>query len=354
MDFPCPNCRIERESLEAPCLHCGWSPVPVSGAAGATSDTRQPAPPTAQRSAPSSSPSLWPLLAIVFAIIFCGVAFAAVWFGARWISTAMNKTLSAESRDLADEFFEQGQQYYDNGESSADFHNAVRNLTRAIELDSSFAEAYNVRALTYHELGDREAAIRDYNQAIRLEPDAYEYYNNRGVTWHDMGDYAKAIDDFSESIRLESRVPHSYCLRALSAYASEDFKSAKQDLEKAVTLDPFADSLDYDTADYSYDVAQPKNHLARFLATCPDPEFRDGPRAVELASEACQDAGFDFEPFIDTLAAAHAENENFAEAIKWQTKAIEEASLEDVAEMNERLKLYKQDKPYRASKLRPY
>ena len=49
------------------------------------------------------------------------------------------------------------------------------------------------------------------------------------------------------------------------------------------------------------------NDLAWLLATAPDARFRDGPRAVEHATRACELSGWRDAAALDTLAAAYAE-----------------------------------------------
>jgi hypothetical protein len=60
---------------------------------------------------------------------------------------------------------------------------------------------------------------------------------------------------------------------------------------------------------------------AWFLATCPDPTFRNGRLAVELLAPVIECWP---EPnFIDTFAAAHAEAGDFSRALEWEKRAYE-------------------------------
>ena len=92
---------------------------------------------------------------------------------------------------------------------------------------------------------------------------------------------------------------------------------------------------------------QAVNDLAWLLATCSLDEVRDGRRALQLASRLADLQGPSRFAVLDTLAAAHAEQGQFAQAVKWQTKAVELSPAASKDELQARLELYRAEKPYR-------
>ncbi len=105
------------------------------------------------------------------------------------------------------------------------------------------------------------------------------------------------------------------------------------DYDEAIRLDP--------------DDANALNGRAWLWATCPDPKYRNGKKAVDSALRSSGLTKWKEPMILDTLAAAHAEAGDFDSAVKWQTKAIE--LLTDTKEKDDfqkRLKLYQERKVY--------
>jgi hypothetical protein len=76
---------------------------------------------------------------------------------------------------------------------------------------------------------------------------------------------------------------------------------------------------------------------------------RNAQRAKELALTACELTRYQEPNFVDTLAAAHAEAGEFAEAVQFQKKALESPEFDKRfgKEARERLALYAAGRPYR-------
>lgn len=82
------------------------------------------------------------------------------------------------------------------------------------------------------------------------------------------------------------------------------------------------------------------NDLAWLLATCPDSKYRDGPRSVNLAEQACRMTGYQYPVFVGTLAAANAEANQFFSAKLYANMAEQVATDQgqpSVAEKNQQL-----------------
>ena len=161
------------------------------------------------------------------------------------------------------------------------------------------AASYCRRAAFYSGRGQSDRALADLGEAIRLVPDQANAYASRGFAYCRLGQHALATQDY----------------------------------EKAIQLNP--------TDHYAY------NSLAWLLATCPEEEHRDGGRAVEYATKACELCGFEFWYCLGTLAAAYAEVGDFEEARTWAKESLRRAPEEERAGCKERLKLYKDGTPYR-------
>lgn len=248
---------------------------------------------------------------------------------------------------------------------------AIADLNTAIQLNPRLHDPYVVRAAAWKHKGDTDKAIADLTEAIRLEPRSAQAYHSRGQIWREKKNFDKAIEDFSQAIRIEPNKALGYCDRGYAWKAAKQYDNAIADYSEAVRLDPedsdaycgrgwawrekqeFARSL----ADFGQALRiDPRDACALdgrawIFATCPNPSYRDGKKAVEVAIEACELTRWKEAYCLETLAAAYAESGDFTSAVKWQTKAIEfETDPKEKADYLARLKLFQEQKPYRETK----
>jgi tetratricopeptide (TPR) repeat protein len=281
---------------------------------------------------------------------------------------------------------------------------AIEHLTARIAENPSDVESYAQRAVAWKLKGELDIAIRDYDDAIRLDKDNPRWWKNRGVLYLEKKNYDQAISDFGNAIYLDRKNPENYNDRGKAWLAKRDYDRAIRDCEEAIRLDPrnadgyvgrgnaWRNQKDYASAfrDYNlalqldpkspyalgnralaharksqYDLAlkdfnqalalHPDSWLYRefafFLATCPDAKFRDGKKALALAKKATDMAlrGQRDGAYLSVLAAAYAEVGDFAEAVVYQQRALEDISLhpDERASYQLRLPLYQNKKTFR-------
>ena len=161
--------------------------------------------------------------------------------------------------------------------------------------------AYTARGIAAKEQGDFEQSIADHSHVMQYDPKPSAAYLNRGNAWAGKGKHDKALADYAEAIRYDPQF--------LAAY----------------------------------------NNLAWSLATRPERELRDGPRAVEAATKACELTGWKNAECLDTLAAAHAEAGDFPAAEQSEKRALEitHPQTNAYSQFSQRLTLYRNKQPYR-------
>ncbi len=214
---------------------------------------------------------------------------------------------------------------------------AAAHYREALRIDPGYVEAYNNLGILRMQEGRLEEAVGNYQEALRLAPLNTETLYNLGVVLARQGHLDEAISRFREAVRLEPGRSAFHTSLAMALATQGGLEEAIDHYREAIRLDP---------ADPG-----PRNNLAWIESTHPDPGFRNGPEAVELAERACEISPDRNPAFLDTLAAAYAEAGRFPEAVTTLAEAISQAEsrgMEDfIRESTVRLEGYKAGRPYR-------
>ena len=250
-----------------------------------------------------------------------------------------------------------------------EYDKAIADFSEAIRLDNTFVAAYNNRGSSWLEKKDYDQAIADFNEAIRLDETFTAAYNNRGNAWLAKKESAKAIADYDTALHLDPNYVTGYVSRGNAWLETKEYAKAIADYDSAIRLDPnyvlayynrgnawqHKNRYDKALADFNDAIRlDPKDTLARhvaawLLATCPDKRYRNGAKAKELATRACELTCWTDAYKVGTLAAAYAETGDFESAVKYQNKALElnPGEADFVEQAKKRLELYEKHKPYR-------
>ena len=220
--------------------------------------------------------------------------------------------------------------------SQGKLNEAIAHYFRALRIRPNYAEAHNNLGVALAAQGKLDEAIAQYEEALRLKNDYEEAHNNLGVAFFKKGYSDEAIAQYLKALQIQPDHAEVHLRLALALTKKGETEKAIEHYRTALTLRP--------------DWPEVLNNLARILATHKNPKIRDGAEAAQLAQKACELTAYRKVKFLDTLAAAYAEEAQFNKAIQIAQKAIQLAQssnrIEAAKAIEERLQLYEAGKPF--------
>ena len=217
---------------------------------------------------------------------------------------------------------------------------AIADIDEAVRLQPENADAYRVRAYAYLAQNKYDLVISDCNQATRLNPSNIAAILYRGKAFYYKQMYEQAIADFSDvisnSTTTSSDDDASECYRfrgSARLFLLQELRAAVNDFSAAIQRN--------DQDGFSL------WGRSMIYASGPTESLRNGKKAIEDATRACELVDWKNTDYLNALAAGYAETGQFELAIEWQTKALKTAEPDDKQECEKRLALYQQSKPYR-------
>lgn len=177
---------------------------------------------------------------------------------------------------------------------------------------------------------DFNGAIRLYTAALKRDPRLMLAYYWRGQVYVLLHQYERALADFNSALKIEPAFMQAGTTRANTYCLMKRYDQALAELHHLLAVEMGPDSR-----------AQSLNELAWLRATCPNRAYRNGQFALDDAKRACRLDQWENGTYLETLAAAYAETGDFANAQKFEQKAI--AKMDDpgdVARGQKRLVLF--------------
>jgi len=108
------------------------------------------------------------------------------------------------------------------------------------QIESKDAQFYNNRGAIYVAKGQYDQAISDFNKALEIDPNYLFAYNNRGTAYMNKDQYDQAISDFNKVLEIEPRYAGgaAYYGRAMVYEKKDQYDQAISDFNKAIEIDP--------------------------------------------------------------------------------------------------------------------
>jgi len=200
-----------------------------------------------------------------------------------------------------------------------------RGVTLLIAFENSLAALAKQR-------GDMAAAEAHYRAALAVHPGYARARNGLAALYADTGRQGEATQESLRVLETSPLDPAALHRLAIHAQSQGDFASARTRYA-AMPADHALGLRDY----------------AWFLATCPEAEYRDGAKALELARRAARELTGD-PRVLDVLSAASAAAGDFTAAEDFGRAAITALAGRNAdyeRALRERLSGYAERRPYR-------
>jgi tetratricopeptide (TPR) repeat protein len=214
---------------------------------------------------------------------------------------------------------------------------ALADFNSMLEVQPRHALGLTSRAQVYRRLGDLERALQDIDLSIQADPNSPAAYAERATIRGALGDFSRAVADCTTALLIDGGFRDALMVRSILYIQSGEFAKAREDFETALR-DPGSDP------------AVTRHNLAWLLATSPDGEVRDAPRAIALAREAIDRFGDQSPHVFDALAAASAEMGDFVGAVENAERSVQATDARnplELASRRDRLELYRNQRVYR-------
>lgn len=212
---------------------------------------------------------------------------------------------------------------------------AIADFSKVIELNTQYESAWFNRAELYFKQGKFDEALGDYDEALRLKEDDVGALLGRGNVSLRLEKHREALQDFSMALQLEPENPQALVGRGDVQSELGQWEGAADDYRQAIKLNS--------------KLGRAYRGAAWLMATCPEERFRNVELAVASARQALALDGNGDYAYLDALAAALANAEEFEDARLTQEKAIQIAPDAAAADLRARLTLYKTGKPFRST-----
>lgn len=174
-------------------------------------------------------------------------------------------TSMMNAQKKAEDFYRQGElksSFFDND-------GAISEYLKALEIDSTYEDAYNKIALIYFNKKDYLNAIKYMNSYIRFVNNNADALYIRGMAKFSAEDLQGAIIDFDNAIKISPKHVRAFYSRGLSKTKLGDFNGAITDFDATLNLKTKGNSK-LEFADAYFNRAVAKQGLGKKDDACID------------------------------------------------------------------------------------
>ena len=133
-----------------------------------------------------------------------------------------------------EEWLDEGNRLYNIGQ----FQDALQAFENAIQIDPTFADAYEGKTSALCALGRYQEALNSVETALKLDPSYAASYNDKGDILYEFKSYTDALGYYEHALQLEPDNLEAYLGRATTLCSLGRYQEALAAYDRAIYLDP--------------------------------------------------------------------------------------------------------------------
>jgi len=118
------------------------------------------------------------------------------------------------------------------------YDTAIQDCNEAIELDSTYIDAYYYIGIANNEKKEYNNAIEYFKKAIDLSPNHAKVWNHMGYSYEKLDQFDKAIDSYKKAVGFESTYTLAHYNLANAYKHEKQYDNAIESYKKATEIDP--------------------------------------------------------------------------------------------------------------------
>jgi tetratricopeptide (TPR) repeat protein len=214
------------------------------------------------------------------------------------------------------------------------FDEALSDVNKVLEVQPLLVRGLWTRSVIQASNKNYVEAIKDVKTLASNDPTNEDLQLQLAALYNAMDEPRRALDVYDRILRIDPENPRALRGRGDAHLSLGQHPDAVKDYEESLELDPEDDGV--------------LNNLAWVLATSTFDEVRNGKRAIELATKACEVTKYEQAHILSTLASGYAEVGEFENAIKWVKEGLAKSKEEKQTEsLKKELEFYENKKPWR-------
>ena len=145
-----------------------------------------------------------------------------------------HKTASAAIKNVAKNYFNNGNQSYKRG----DLEGALSSYNNVLNVDKTFYQAHYQIGVIQSKMGDKDFAVKSYEKALDVNPQFYKGFFALGLAKSSLNDNNGALVALQSAVDIYPGYDKAYGAMGDIYIGSKNYDKAKQVLNMAITVNP--------------------------------------------------------------------------------------------------------------------